>query len=81
MHRRYRGGVEPLRLPRTSTRLPRRGHALVKIALVDESGFTYDYDVIEAPIGAVRDSIAAISLQAVEPEAAAATKKSRRRRA
>jgi hypothetical protein len=52
----------------------------VKIALVDEGGFTYDYDVIEAPIGVVRDSIAAISLQAVESEQAT-TKRSRRRRA
>jgi len=54
------------RLARTTPRLPRRGHALVTITVVDENGFTSQYETVEAPVGALRDGVAAIHLAAVE---------------
>lgn len=73
----YAGGVEPQWLPRTSSRLPRSGYALIKLTVVDEGGFTYDYDEMEAPLGVVRDSIGAIQLQALPPEAESKKRRSR----
>lgn len=60
--------MERERFPRISAALPRRGHALVTISVVDEGGFTYQYETIEAPLGAVRDSLAALQLQATTAE-------------
>lgn len=50
-------------LPRTSARLPRRGKALVKVTLVDENGFTYEYADLEVPMGVARDAVAQLHLQ------------------
>lgn len=52
------------RLARTSSRLPRRGHVLVTVTVVDENGFTSQYETVEAPVGAFRDGLAAIHLAA-----------------
>ena len=57
------------RFARTSSRLPRRGHALVTITVVDENGFTSQYETVETPVGALRDGVAAIHLAAVDSEA------------
>lgn len=57
------------RLARTSSRLPRRGHVLVTVTVVDENGFTSQYETVEAPVGAFRDGFAAIHLAAVEADA------------
>ncbi|HEY9310468.1 MAG TPA: hypothetical protein VIP82_21925 [Microbacterium sp.] len=54
------------RFARTSSRLPRRGHVLVTITVVDENGFTSQYETVEAPVGALREGVAAIHLAAVE---------------
>ena len=57
------------RLARTSSRLPRQGHVLVAITVVDENGFTSQYETVEAPVGALREGVAAIHLAAVEARA------------
>ena len=54
------------RLARTSSRLPRRGHVLVTVTVVDENGFTSEYETVEAPVGALRDGVAAIHLAALD---------------
>lgn len=54
------------RFARTLSRLPRRGHVLVTITVVDENGFTSQYETVEAPVGALREGVAAIHLAAVE---------------
>ena len=54
------------RFTRTSAQLPRRGHVLVTITVVDENGFTSHYETVEAPVGALRDGVAAIHLAAVD---------------
>jgi hypothetical protein len=59
------------RLARTSSRLPRRGNVLVTITVVDENGFTSQYETVEAPVGAFRDGVAAIHLAAVTADAGA----------
>jgi hypothetical protein len=58
------------RFARTSPRLPRRGHVLVTITVVDENGFTSQYETVEAPVGALRDGVAAIHLAAADADAA-----------
>lgn len=70
-------------LPRISTRLPGRGKALVKVTLVDENGFTYEYADLEVPMGAARDAVAQLHLQADAsvPQAPAESRRSRRRTA
>lgn len=60
------------RFARTGSRLPRRGHVLVTVTVVDENGFTSQYETVETPVGALRDGIAAIHLAAVEANADAA---------
>lgn len=45
-------------------RLPRRGYVLVSLAVVDENGFTHQYQPVETPVGAFRDGLAAITLPA-----------------
>lgn len=62
------------RLARTSSRLPRRGHVLVTVTVVDENGFTSQYETIEAPVGAFRDGVAAIHLAAVTADASSETR-------
>ena len=57
------------KLARTSSQLPRRGHVLVTITVVDENGFTSHYETVEAPVGALREGVAAIHLAAVEASA------------
>ena len=47
-------------------RTPRRGHAVVRISVVDENGFVHDYAPVEAPLGAVRDAVAILHLQRPE---------------
>ncbi|MBN9215420.1 MAG: hypothetical protein ABS62_07020 [Microbacterium sp. SCN 70-200] len=59
-------------LPRTSTRLPGRGKALVKVTLVDENGFTYEYADLEVPMGVARDAVAQLHLQSDAVASAAA---------
>ncbi|MFK4834901.1 hypothetical protein ACI3KY_04150 [Microbacterium sp. ZW T2_14] len=59
------------RFARTSARLPRRGHVLVTITVVDENGFTSQYETVQTPVGALREGVAAIHLAAVEADAAA----------
>lgn len=59
------------RLARTSSRLPRRGNVLVTITVVDENGFTSQYETVEASVGAVRDGVAAIHLAAVTADESA----------
>jgi len=54
------------RFARAASRLPRRGHVLVTVTVVDENGFTSQYETVEAPVGALRDGVAAIHLAAVE---------------
>lgn len=54
------------------SKLPRRGYALVTVAVCDENGFTHQYERIEAPIGAVRDAMALLHLQSTALDAAAA---------
>jgi hypothetical protein len=61
------------RFARTSPRLPRRGHVLVTITVVDETGFTSGYETVEAPVGALREGVAAIHLAAVTAEANASS--------
>lgn len=58
-------------LPRTSSKLPGRGKALVKVKLVDESGFTYEYAELEVPMGIARDAVAQLHLQADAAKATA----------
>ncbi|WP_203580262.1 hypothetical protein [Microbacterium hibisci] len=55
--------------PRASAQLPRRGHVLVTITVVDENGFTSQYETVEAPVGALRDGVAAIHLAAADAAA------------
>lgn len=50
------------RLPRTTSRLPRRGHVLVTMVVIDENGFTHHYSPVETPTGVIRDAAAAIHL-------------------
>lgn len=50
------------RLPRVSSKLPRRGHVLVSISVVDENGFTMEFETVEAPTGAFRDGLAMMHL-------------------
>ncbi|WP_374975401.1 hypothetical protein ACEYYH_16510 [Microbacterium trichothecenolyticum] len=57
------------RLARTASRLPRRGHVLVTVSVVDENGFTSQYETVEVPVGALRDGVAAIHLAAVDAAA------------
>jgi hypothetical protein len=45
-------------------RLPRRGYVLVSLAVVDENGFTHQYQPVETPVGAFRDGLATITLPA-----------------
>jgi hypothetical protein len=59
------------RFTRTSTQLPRRGHVLVTITVVDENGFTSQYETVETPVGALRDGVAAIHVAAVTADGAA----------
>jgi hypothetical protein len=42
---------------------------LVTITVVDENGFTSHYETVEAPVGALREGVAAIHLAAVEASA------------
>ncbi|MCR2764411.1 hypothetical protein NQ152_12940 [Microbacterium sp. zg.B48] len=51
------------RAARSGSLLPRRGCALVTVVVVDENGFSHQYERIEAPIGAVRETLAALHLQ------------------
>ena len=44
---------------------------LVTITVVDENGFTSQYETDEAPVGAFRDGVAAIHLAAVTADAGA----------
>ena len=60
------GDMKTKRFARASSRLPRRGHVLVTITVVDENGFTSQYETVEAPVGALREGVAAIHLAAVE---------------
>lgn len=46
---------------------------LVTITVVDENGFTSQYETVEAPVGALRDGVAAIHLAAVPADAGAAS--------
>ncbi|MDT0141566.1 hypothetical protein [Microbacterium sp. PRC9] len=62
------------RLARTASRLPRRGHVLVTVSVVDENGFTSQYETVEVPVGALRDGVAAIHLAAVEAGAEAGSR-------
>jgi predicted phage tail protein len=64
------------RFARTSSRLPRRGNVLVTITVVDENGFTSQYETVETPVGALRDGVAAIHLAAVTPAAGAQAERS-----
>lgn len=48
---------------RSTSRLPRRGCALVTVSVVDENGFSHQYERIEAPVGAVRETLAMLHLQ------------------
>ena len=58
---------------RAESRLPRRGCALVTVVVVDENGFSHQYERVEAPVGAVRETLAMLHLQstALADEAAA----------
>lgn len=68
-------------LPRTSARLPGRGKALVKVTLVDENGFTYEYADLEVSMGAARDAVAQLHLHAdATVEQPATTQRRTRRR-
>lgn len=51
------------RSARGESRLPRRGCALVTVVVVDENGFSHQYERIEAPVGAVRETLAMLHLQ------------------
>lgn len=62
------------RFARTGSRLPRRGHVLVTVTVVDENGFTSQYETVEAPVGALRDGLATIHLAAVDAGADADTR-------
>lgn len=50
------------RLPRVSSVLPRRGHVLVSVSVVDENGFTMEFETMETPTGAFRDGLAMMHL-------------------
>lgn len=56
---------------RTTKRLPGRGKAFVKVTLVDESGFMYEYADLEVPMGLARETVAQLHLQADAVRAAA----------
>ena len=61
-------------LTRTSTRLPGRGKALVKVSMVDENGFSYEYAELEVDMALARESIAQLYLHSgVGPRASAAS--------
>jgi len=78
----YAGGMARSFLPRTTTRLPGRGKALVKVTLLDENGFSYEYADLEVPMSAAREAVAQLHLQADAAEQAPAqTRKARRRSA
>lgn len=71
-------------LPRTSTRLPGRGKALVKVTLVDENGFTYEYADLEVPMSVARETAAQLHLHAdaaATEQAPAQTRRGRKRTA
>ncbi len=61
--------MKPKRFARTALRLPRRGHVLVTVTVVDENGFTSQYETVETPVGALRDGVAAIHLASVAVDA------------
>jgi hypothetical protein len=56
---------------RGASRLPRRGCALVTVSVVDENGFSHQYERIEAPVGAVRETLAMLHLQSTALDDAA----------
>lgn len=56
---------------RGGSRLPRRGCALVTVSVVDENGFSHQYERIEAPVGAVRETLAMLHLQSTALDDAA----------
>ncbi len=56
---------------RGASRLPRRGCALVTVSVVDENGFSHQYERIEAPVGAVRETLAMLHLQSTALDEAA----------
>lgn len=56
---------------RSTSRLPRRGCALVTVSVVDENGFSHQYERIEAPVGAVRETLAMLHLQSTALDDAA----------
>ncbi|GAA5089351.1 hypothetical protein GCM10025760_13140 [Microbacterium yannicii] len=42
---------------------------LVTITVVDENGFTSQYETVQTPVGALREGVAAIHLAAVAADA------------
>jgi len=66
------GDMKTKRFARAASHLPRRGHVLVTVTVVDENGFTSQYETVEAPVGALRDGVAAIHLAAIDAGADAA---------
>ena len=56
---------------RINSKLPGRGKALVKVTLIDESGFTYEYAELEVPMGTARDAVAQLHLHAEAAKTAA----------
>lgn len=70
-------------IPRTSTRLPGRGKALVKVTLVDENGFTYEYADLDVSMTVARESVAQLHLHSdlTAEQAPQATRRSDRKRA
>lgn len=51
------------RFPRIGTALPGRGNALVKVSMVDENGFAYEYRELEVPMSLAKEAVAQLHLQ------------------
>ncbi|GAA3924745.1 hypothetical protein [Microbacterium soli] len=64
-------------LPRIGTgrtsRLPGRGKAFVKASMVDESGFSYEYQELEVDMATARETVASLFLHADLTASRAAT--------
>ncbi|MBF9335822.1 hypothetical protein G3N30_06105 [Microbacterium lacticum] len=55
---------------RITKKLPGRSKALIKVTLVDENGFTYEYADLEVPMALARDTVAQLHPQSEAVRAA-----------